>query len=137
MENLISLVNKIQRACIALGDYGKGSAFVVAVVAITVVTIAVGGQVNFRSLTFLPLRLIHAYELWLCFQWLCSLDLDLNRVFARFLGRNRLGNRHTHFRRSSPSSQFQKYRDNFRNTVILSILSIISRYFDENPLDTY
>ncbi|KAM1115475.1 hypothetical protein TB2_038540 [Malus domestica] len=94
MENLISFVNKIQRACTALGDYGEGSAFVVAVVAI-----AVGGQVNSRSFTFLPLRLIHAYELWLCFQSLCSLDLDLNRVFARFLGRNR----HTHFRGSSPS----------------------------------
>ncbi|KAM1526509.1 hypothetical protein FF2_015803 [Malus domestica] len=36
MENLISLVNKIQRACTALGDYGEGSAFVVAVVAIAV-----------------------------------------------------------------------------------------------------
>ncbi|RXI08450.1 hypothetical protein DVH24_022594 [Malus domestica] len=40
MENLISLVNKIQRACTALGDYGEGSAFVVAVV-----VIVVGGQV--------------------------------------------------------------------------------------------
>ncbi|TQD85809.1 hypothetical protein C1H46_028625 [Malus baccata] len=30
MENLISLVNKIQRACTALGDYGEGSAFIVA-----------------------------------------------------------------------------------------------------------
>ena len=113
MENLISLVNKIQRACTALGDYGEGSAFVVAI------AIAVGGQVNSRSLTFLPLRLIHAYELWLCFQSLCSLDLDLNRVFARFLGRNRLGNRHTHFRRSSPIRTYPKYR----------IFSIISRYY--------
>ncbi|KAM1513076.1 hypothetical protein ACFX1Z_024553 [Malus domestica] len=103
MENLISLVNKIQRACTAIGDYGEGSAFVVIVVAI-----AVGGQVNSRSLTFLPLRLIHAYELWLCFQSLCSLDLDLNRVFARFWRRNRLGNQHTHFRRSSPSSPVPK-----------------------------
>ncbi|XP_050141692.1 uncharacterized protein LOC126617692 isoform X1 [Malus sylvestris] len=117
-----------QGACTALGDYGEGSAFVVAVVAI--VTIAVGGQVNSRSLTFLPLRLIHAYELWLCFQSLCSLDLDLNRVFARFLGRNRLGNRHIDFRHSSPSSPIPKYRDIWTKTLWIPIKISVWRKTD-------
>ncbi|XP_050114912.1 uncharacterized protein LOC126593083 [Malus sylvestris] len=58
----------------------------------------------------------------------------------RFLGRNRLGNRHTIsdilLRRSSrsPIAQFQKMSRYFQN---IAILSIISRYFDENHTDTY
>lgn len=49
MENLISLVNKIQRACTALGDHGEASALPTLWDSLPAIAV-VGGQVTFRSL---------------------------------------------------------------------------------------
>ncbi|RXH99888.1 hypothetical protein DVH24_021690 [Malus domestica] len=68
------------------------------------------------------------------------LSKELAQSSGSFLGRNRLGNRHTIsgmlLRRSarSPIAPFKKISGYFQNIVILSI---ISRYFDENHSDTY
>lgn len=48
MENLISLVNKIQRACTALGDYGEASALPTLWDSLPAIAV-VGGQVIFLS----------------------------------------------------------------------------------------
>lgn len=50
MENLISLVNKIQRACTALGDHGEASALPTLWDSLPAIAV-VGGQVCFRSLS--------------------------------------------------------------------------------------
>ena len=50
MENLISLVNKIQRACTALGDHGEANALPTLWDALPAIAV-VGGQVSFRSLS--------------------------------------------------------------------------------------
>ena len=50
MENLISLVNKIQRACTALGDHGEASALPTLWGSLPAIAV-VGGQVCFRSLS--------------------------------------------------------------------------------------
>lgn len=46
MENLISLVNKIQRACTALGDHGEASALPTLWDSLPAIAV-VGGQVVF------------------------------------------------------------------------------------------
>jgi hypothetical protein len=54
MENLISLVNKIQRACTALGDHGEESALPTLWDALPAIAV-VGGQVTltlFISVSF-------------------------------------------------------------------------------------
>lgn len=48
MENLISLVNKIQRACTALGDHGEASALPTLWDSLPAIAV-VGGQVTFLS----------------------------------------------------------------------------------------
>lgn len=53
MENLITLVNKIQRACTALGDHGEGSALPTLWDSLPAIAV-VGGQVRSRS----PLHLL-------------------------------------------------------------------------------
>jgi hypothetical protein len=52
MENLISLVNKIQRACTALGDHGEATALPTLWDSLPSIAV-VGGQVrfHFRQLT--------------------------------------------------------------------------------------
>lgn len=56
MENLISLVNKIQRACTALGDHGDESALPTLWDSLPAIAV-VGGQVSSFSLLLL----------WICF----------------------------------------------------------------------
>lgn len=51
MENLISLVNKIQRACTALGDHGDESALPTLWDSLPSIAV-VGGQVFLRSILF-------------------------------------------------------------------------------------
>ncbi|RXH74962.1 hypothetical protein DVH24_029683, partial [Malus domestica] len=76
---------------------------------------------------------------WLSRLWRCAAEQGVGSVIW-FLGRNRLGNRHTIsgvlLRRSarSPIAPFKKISRYFQNIMILSI---ISRYFDENHSDTY
>lgn len=53
MENLISLVNKIQRACTALGDHGEASALPTLWDSLPAIAV-VGGQVFKLSLQFSP-----------------------------------------------------------------------------------
>ncbi|XP_024023738.1 dynamin-related protein 12A isoform X2 [Morus notabilis] len=48
MENLISLVNKIQRACMALGDHGEASALPTLWDSLPAITV-VGGQSSGKS----------------------------------------------------------------------------------------
>lgn len=63
MENLISLVNKIQRACTALGDYGEATALPTLWDSLPSIAV-VGGQVSFRLTHFktTPLFYHHNYS---------------------------------------------------------------------------
>ncbi|XP_050141693.1 uncharacterized protein LOC126617692 isoform X2 [Malus sylvestris] len=49
---------------------------------------------------------------------------------VRFLGRNRLGNRHIDFRHSSPSSPIPKYRDIWTKTLWIPIKISVWRKTD-------
>ncbi|RXI07142.1 hypothetical protein DVH24_026278 [Malus domestica] len=72
---------------------------------------------------------VFGFFVTLCFVFDSKIIIQ-NRVFARFLGRNWLGNRHT-----ISGVLLRLHRS--ENIAILSILAIISRYLDENRSDTY
>ncbi|CAI0408720.1 unnamed protein product [Linum tenue] len=61
MDNLISLVNKIQRACTALGDHGEASALPTLWDSLPAIAV-VGGQVTFRIPALLFRRLLIAFD---------------------------------------------------------------------------
>ena len=76
MENLISLVNKIQRACTALGDHGEASALPTLWDSLPAIAV-VGGQVNTRSFLLFSSS-VNFFSLSFYFQLI--LDLNFNRV---------------------------------------------------------
>jgi hypothetical protein len=70
MENLISLVNKLQRACTALGDHGEESALPTLWDALPAIAV-VGGQVQspslFFFLNFQITRLLYEFSIFFFF----------------------------------------------------------------------
>lgn len=87
MENLISLVNKIQRACTALGDYGEASALPTLWDSLPAIAV-VGGQVVFSIIISSVIFYIPISTLFRLISSLISLYfiiLDLTVSFWRYL----------------------------------------------------
>lgn len=87
MENLISLVNKIQRACTALGDHGEASALPTLWDSLPAIAV-VGGQVVFSIIISSVIFYIPISTLFRLISSLISLYfiiLDLTVSFWRYL----------------------------------------------------
>lgn len=87
MENLISLVNKIQRACTALGDHGEASALPTLWDSLPAIAV-VGGQVAFSIIISSVIFYIPISTLFRLISSLISLYfiiLDLTVSFWRYL----------------------------------------------------
>lgn len=87
MENLISLVNKIQRACTALGDHGEASALPTLWDSLPAIAV-VGGQVVFSTIISSVIFYIPISTLFRLISSLISLYfiiLDLTVSFWRYL----------------------------------------------------